>query len=125
MRHKAFNIAKNPKYNEYQKGVALMVYNVFDKKTSDEAIKSEKMSNKQLAEKLHKPVIRKFNKRKVRSSFIDNIWGADFAGMYLTSKLTAKNRVFLCVIHIFSKYAWVIPLKDKKEITVTNFFKKF
>ena len=81
MRHKAFNIAKNPKYNEYQKGLALMVYNFFDKKTSDEAIKSEKMSNKQLAEKLHKPVIRKFNKRKVRSSFIDNIWGADFAGM--------------------------------------------
>ena len=51
------------------------------KKTSDRAIKSEEMSNKELAEKLHKPVIWKFNKRKVHSSFIDNIWGADLAGM--------------------------------------------
>ena len=49
-----------------------MVYNVFDKKTSGEATKNE-MSNKELAEELHKPIIKKFERRKVHSSFIDNI----------------------------------------------------
>ena len=53
-----------------------MVYIFFDKKTSGTGNKNEIMSNKGLAEELHKPIIRKFNKRKVLSSFIDNIWGA-------------------------------------------------
>ena len=44
------------------------------------------MSNKKLAEELHKPTIQKFNKKKVHSSFIDNIWGADLADMQLISK---------------------------------------
>ena len=57
---------------------------------------------------LHKTIIRKFKNRKVQSFFIDNIWGA--------------NGSLLCVIDIFSKYAWVIPLKDKKGITVINAF---
>ena len=61
-----------------------MVYNIFDKKTS--GIKNENISNKQLAEELHKPVITKFNKRKVYLPFIDKIWGADLANMQLISK---------------------------------------
>ena len=56
------------------------MYNFFDKKASG-AIKNENMSNKELAKKLHKPIIRKVNKRKVHLSFIDNIWGADLADM--------------------------------------------
>ena len=74
LRDKAFNIAKDPKYNGYQRGLASIVYNFFDKKTSGSRIKNEKISNKELAEKLHKSIIRKFNKRKVHSPFIDNIW---------------------------------------------------
>ena len=73
--HKAFNIAKNPKYDEYQRGIVLIVYEFFDKKSSGNAVKSEIMSNQQLAEELHKPIIRKLENRKVHSSFKDNIWG--------------------------------------------------
>ena len=76
---KAFNIAKNTKYDGYQRSLASMVYKYFDKKTSGGAVKNENMSNKELAEELHKPVIRKLNERKVHSSFIDNIWRADLA----------------------------------------------
>ena len=77
LRDKAFNIANNPKYGGYQRGLASMVYKFFDKKTSGGTVKNENISNKELAEELHKPIIRKFNKRKVQSPFIDNIWGAD------------------------------------------------
>ena len=106
---KAFNIAKNPKYDGYQRGLASMVYKFFVKKTSGSGIKNENISNKRLAEELHKPVIRKFNKRKVHSPFIDNIWGADLADMQLISKFNKGFRFLLCVIDIYSKYAWVIP----------------
>ena len=55
-----------------------MVCKFFDKKL-DSCIKNEIKSDQQLAEKLHKPIIRKFKKGKVQSPFIDNIWGADLA----------------------------------------------
>ena len=81
------------------------------------------MSIEQLADELHKLIIRKLKKCKVYSSFKDNIWGADLAidkqiqqritDMQIISKCN-KGIQFLCAIHIFSKYAWVIPLKDKK-----------
>ena len=82
------------------------------------------MSNKELPEELNKPVIRKFKKRKVHSSFTDNIWGADLTDMQLINKFNKGIRFLLCVIDIFSKHAWVIPLKDKKGITITNAFQK-
>ena len=81
LRDKAFNIVKDPKYDGYQRGLASMVYKYFDKKTSGSGIKNENISNKELAEELHKPIIRNFNKRKVHSPFIENIWGADLADM--------------------------------------------
>ena len=68
-----FNIAKNPKYDGYQHGVASMVYKFLNKKTSGSGIKNENISNKELAEELHKPIIRKFKKRKLHSTFIDSI----------------------------------------------------
>ena len=58
----------------------------FDKKNSGSGIKNEIISNKELAEELHKPIIRKFNKRKVQLPFIDNIWGADLVDIQLISK---------------------------------------
>ena len=74
-----------------------------------------------LADELHKQIIRKFNKRKVYSSFKDNIWGADLADMQLLSKFNKGIRFLLCV-DIFSKYAFVVPLKDKKGASIVNEF---
>ena len=76
---KVFNIPKDPKFDGYQCGLASMVYKFFDKKTSGSGIKNENISNKELAEELHKPIIKKFYKRKVHSPFMNNIWGADLA----------------------------------------------
>ena len=78
----------------------------------------------QLAEELHKPIIKKFKKRKVYSGFKDNIWGADLVDMQLISKFNKGFRFLLGVIDIFSKYAWVIPLKDKKGVSIVNAFQK-
>ena len=75
-------------------------------------------------EQLHKPITRNFNKRKAHSPFIDNIWGADFADMQLINKFNKGFRLLLCVIDIYSKYVWVIPLKDKKWIMLINAFQK-
>ena len=118
LRDKAFNIAKNPKHDGYQRDLASMVYKFFDKKSSDSGIKS--MPNQQLANELHKPIIRKFQKRKVYSSFEDNIWGADLADVQLISKYNKGIRFLLCVTDIFSKYEWVAPLKDKKIVIIVN-----
>ena len=87
-------------------------------------INIENNSNKELAEELLIPIIRKFNKRKVHLPFIDNIWCADLADRQLISKFNKGFRFLLCVIDIYSKHAWVIPLKDKKGITITNAFQK-
>ena len=65
-----------------------------------------------------------FNKRKVHSSFINNIWGADLADMQLISRFSEGFRFLLCVIDIYSKYAWVILLKDKQGMMTTNAFQK-
>ena len=81
-------------------------------------------NNKILAEELHKPVIKKFNKRKVYSQFRDNIWGVDLADMQSLSKKNKGIKYILCAIDLFSKYAFVIPLKDKKGISIVNAFNK-
>ena len=122
LKDKAFNIAKNPKYDGYERGLASMVYKFFDKKSKGGGIANE--PNYQLANELHKPIIRKFKKRKVYSGFKDNIWGADLADMQLISKFNKGFRFLLCVIDIFSKYAWVFPLKDKKGISIAGAFQK-
>ena len=100
-----------------------MVYNFFDKKSEGSGIINNK-ENIQLADELHKPITRKFEKRKLYSLFRDNIWGADLADMQLLSKFNKGFRFLLCIIDIFSKYAWVIPLKDKKGISIVNAFQK-
>ena len=77
--------------------------NFLIKKTSDVAIKSKIISNKELAEELHKPIIIKSKKRQVYSPFVDNVLGADLIGMQLMSKFNKGTRFLLCVIDIFSK----------------------
>ena len=82
-----------------------MVYNVFGKKSSGSSIKNENVFNKELAEEIHKPIIRKFNKIKEHSPFIDNIWGTNPANMQLISKFNKGFKFLLCVIDIYSKCA--------------------
>ena len=98
--------------------------NLLIKKNSGATVKNENISNKELAEELNKPFVRKFNKRKVQSLFMDSIWGSDLADMQLISKFEKGIRFLLYVIDIYSKNAWVIPLKDQKGITITNAFQK-
>ena len=78
---KAFNIAKDPKYEGYEGELASIVYIFFDKKTPVSCIKNENIPNKRLAKELQKPIIKKFNKSKFHSPFIDDIWGAELADM--------------------------------------------
>ena len=73
---------------------------------------------------LIKPIIRKFKKRKVYSSYRDNIWGVDLADMQSLSKYNKGIKYLLCAIDLFSKYAWFIPIKDKKGTSIANAFKK-
>ena len=77
-------------------------------KTSGGTIKNNIKSNKELAEELHNPIIRKFEKRKVYSSFIGNKWGADLANMQFLSKFNKGFRFSLCVIDIYIKNEWII-----------------
>ena len=134
LRYKVYGIANNPQYDGYQRGLASMVYKFFDTKASlsdrktvgSGTTKSSSLErvneNIKLANELHKPIIRKFDKRKVYSSFKDNIWGADLADMQLLSKFNKGIKYLLCVIDLFSKYAFVVPLKDKKGISIVNAF---
>ena len=116
LRDKAYDIAINPKYDGYQRGLASMVYKSFDKKSTAEPMaKSSTLarsslertgsvfkklkntakpsalarSSSMLADERHKPIIRKFNKRKAYSQFKDNIWGVDLADM---QSLSRKNK---------------------------------
>ena len=105
LRDKAFKITSNPKYDGYQRGFASAVYKFFDKKSKGNGINEP---NYQLANELHKPIIRKFKKRKVYSSFRDNIWGVDLADMQSLSKYNKGIKYLLCAIDLFRKYAWVV-----------------
>ena len=107
LRDKAFNLAKNPKYGGYKRGLASMVYNFFDKKSKGSVVTLANKSipqNEQLAEELHKPIITKFKRNEVCSAFRDYIWAADLADMQLISKFNKGFRFLLCVIEIYSKY---------------------
>ena len=86
-KNRAFNIAKDPKYDGYQRGLAAMVYKFFDKKSAGSGVNIKLApQNQQLAEEHHKAIIRKFKKRKVHAAFKDSIWGADLADMQLLNK---------------------------------------
>ena len=128
LKDKAYNIASNPEYDGYQRGLASMVYKCFDKKSTGRCFKKlknmTKPSSSILADELHKPVIGKFKKRKVYSQFKDNIWRVDLADMQSLSRKNKGIKYLLCAIDLYSKYAFVIPLENKKGISVTNGFNK-
>ena len=124
LRDKAFKIARDQKYDGYQRGLASMVHKFFDKKSQGSGVANNIKENIQSADELHKPIIRKFEKRKMHSSFRNNIWGVDLADMQLLSEFHKGFRFILCVIDIFSKYTWAVPLKVKKGISIVNAFQK-
>ena len=105
-----------------------MVYKFFDKKSTGSGFKKLKNTTKPsssiLADELHKPIIRKFNKSKVYLQFKDNIWEVDLADMQSLSRENKGIKYLLCVIDLYSKYAFVIPLKDNKGNSIVNAFDK-
>ena len=115
LRDKAFKMGCNPKYDGYERQLPSLVYYFFDEKSKSSGIKS--MWNQQLANKLHKPIIRKLKRRKVHSSFKENIWRVDLADVQLISKYNKGIRFLLGLIDIFSKYACVVTLKHKTRFT--------
>ena len=137
LRNKAYDIASNPEYDGYQRGLASMVYKFFDKKSTAKRSSLErtgsgfkklknttKLSFSILADELDKLIIRKLNKRKVYSQFKENICGVDLADMQSLSRKNKGIKCLLCAIDLFSKYAFVIPLKDKKGISIVSAFNK-
>ena len=108
-----------------------MVYKFFDKKSTGSGTAEPsslerivKDSSLILADELHKPVIKIFNKRKVYSQFKDNILGVDLADIQSLRKKDKGIKYLLYAIDLFSKYAFVVPLKDKKGISIVNAFDK-
>ena len=105
-----------------------MVYKFFDKKSMGNGFNKLKNTTKPnssiLADELHKPIIKKFDKRKVYSQFKDNIWGVNLADMQSLRRKNKGIKYLLCVIDFYSKHAFVIPLKDKIGISIVNAFNK-
>ena len=99
-----------------------MVYKFFEKKSSGSGAAAK--PNYQLANELHRQIIRKFKRRKVYSSIRDNIWGVDLADMQSLSKYSKGMNCLLCAIDLFSKYSRVVPLKEKRGFTIVNSFQK-
>ena len=123
LRDKTSNIAKIPKYDGFQRALASMVYNFFDKKSASLTDKSAKggsanneiKQNEQLAEELQKPIVKKIKKIKVYSLFKGTIWGAGLVEIQLISKFNRGTRFLLCVINIFSKYARSCSFERRKR----------
>ena len=99
LRYTAFNVAKNRKYDGYHRG--FMVCKVFDKNSKDGGANNKIKQNQKLSEELHKPIIKKFKRRRVYCSFKESIWRADLSDMKLISQFNKG------VIDLFSKYAQV------------------
>ena len=113
LKDRAYEIARNRNYDGYQRTLASMVSKSFDKKTRSGAIVANKAGasvNKELAEELHKSVVKKLKKRKV------------YARLESLSSKNKNVKYFLCFIDVFTKYAWVKLSKDKKGKTVLNAF---
>ena len=131
LRDKAYDVASNPEYDGFQRGLASMVYKFFDKKSTAGPSSLERMasgfkklknSSSILADELHKPVIKNFEKRKVYSQFKDNIWGVDLADIQSLFRKNRGIKYLLCAKDLYSQYAFVIPLKDVKGISIVNAF---
>ena len=117
LKDRAYKIARNCRYDGYQRALTSMVFKFLIKKTG-----SRISVNERLANELHKPVIKK--SKKVYARFKYNIWAADLAEIESLSSKEKNIKYLLCVIHVFIKYAWVKPSKGRKGETVLNAFIK-
>ena len=90
-----------------------MFYKHFDKTTLGGAAKNGIIPNQQLADTLHKPIIRKFEKLKVHSPFINNVWFEDLSDMHLICKFDKEVRFLLCANDLLRRYTWTVSLKEK------------
>ena len=99
LKNRTYEIASDHKYNGYQRVLASVVYKFYDKKT-----RSGMSVNEQLAKELHKPLIKKFKRRKVYVRFKDNIWGVDLAKMGSLAFRNKNIKYFLCIVDVFTKY---------------------
>ena len=120
LRDKAFKIASDPKYDDYQSGLAPIAYKFFDKKSSESNVaaslakKTATEPNDQLANELHRQIIKQFMRTKIDSSYGDNIWGVDVADMQSLSKYNKGIKYLLCAIDLFSNMCGLFLEKNKK-----------
>ena len=123
LKNKALKIATDPRVNGCQRGLTSIVYKFFNERTKGSGInnKGNLLVNSQLAEELHKPIIKDFNRRKVYSSFKDNVWGVDLADMQFISKYNKGIRYLLCFkendIEIYSTF------DEGKSVVAERFMK--
>ena len=146
LRDKAFHSAKNLKYEGYQRGLALMTYKFFDESsldmraqseilatrstftgsnTSGDVFKNENMLHQKLSKELHKPNVRTFEKRKVYSSFKDNIWVADIADMQLISKFNKGIRFYYVLLISSVNMHGLFLQKTRKVLQLLMLFRKY
>ena len=105
LKNKAYETARNCKYDGYQKALASVVSTCLDKKAG-----SGVSVNEQLDEELGKPVIKKFKKRNIYARFKGNIWAAHLAEMGSSSSKNKNAKYLLCVIYVSIEYSWVKQL---------------
>ena len=98
-----------------------MIWTFFHQR-SKKVLSGSGVNNQQLADEIHKLIIKKFKRRKVYSSFKYDIWCVDLAVMQLISKFNKGIKYLLYIIDLFSRYDWVVPLKDKKGVSIVNAF---
>ena len=111
LKNRAYEIAKIPEYDGYQRLLVKMVFKFFEKTGSG----TKWSVNKELAEELQKPVPKKFKRRRAYVRFKDNICAADSPEMGILSSKYQGVKYLLRVIDLFTKYACVKPLIDKKR----------
>ena len=99
-----------------------MLYTFSDKTFSERCFAIKR--NYQLWNELHRQIIKKFKRKKLDTSFRDNICGVDLADMQSLSNYNKWIKYLLCAVDLFTQYAWVVPLKEKKGINIVNAFQK-
>ena len=110
----------DPKINGYQRGLASMVYKFFDKITIGLGI-----NNDILAKELHKPIIKKFKRKKVYFSFKDNIWGIDLADLSLLVDLIKELNIYYVLLFYLLDIHGLFLKKIQKEIVLLKDLKKY
>jgi Domain of unknown function (DUF5679)/Integrase core domain/Phospholipase A2-like domain len=122
--HRADEIAKNPIFDAVQRKDANFISGIMKTKAKFGFGIEKKAWNEELANELHAPVRRKFQRRRVISYGVDDVWSCDLVEMQEWSKQNKGYRYMLNVVDVYSKYAWSVKLLDKKGKTVLEAFKQ-